>query len=94
MIVGMGGSQTINEPAPITYMEMASWAQMTGRSPSPWEARQLGIIDSHYLATANKQQGQARQGQDIGEYCQNKDLEKCRQQFGERLEQVCSTCPE
>ncbi len=88
---GMGGAVTA--PAAITYAEMASWAWVTGRAPTPWQARQLAVMDRVYLAAAGNG-GQKRQEQDIGEYCRGKDVDKCRRMFGEGLAQVCSTCPQ
>lgn len=32
--------------------------------------------------------------QKIGEACEGKDLEKCRAAFGDRLAQICATCPD
>lgn len=31
---------------------------------------------------------------EIGEYCGGRDLEHCRGAFGERLAEICATCPE
>lgn len=32
--------------------------------------------------------------QQIGQYCDGKDIEECRRMFGEALPRVCSTCPD
>lgn len=89
----MAGSQVINEPAAIAHTEIAAWAMLTGRRPSPWDVQQIGYMDSAYLRAYGNGQGQVKEGQGIGEYCQGRDLEQCRKNFGDNLERICSTCP-
>lgn len=93
IVSSMAGSQVINEPAPFAYTEIAAWAMTTGRHPSPWEIQQIIYMDAAWLAAYGNGKGQAKQGQGLGEYCKGKDLAECRQQFGDALPRICSTCP-
>jgi len=93
MIAGMTGSQIIHEAAAITWQERAAMLQATGRTLSIFENHCLERMDDIYLVAANSGKQRNRTGQSIGEYCHNKDLEKCRKEFGEGLARVCSTCP-
>jgi len=94
MIAGMGGSQIMHEPAAITHVEIAAWLTVTKRSLNRFENRCLALMDNIYLAAVNGGKQKARTDQEIGEYCRNKQLEKCKKEFGEGLARVCSTCPE
>jgi len=49
------------------------------------------------LGIGEKKEAQKKQvfQQEIGERCKKKDINECKQYFGEaRLAQVCATCPD
>jgi hypothetical protein len=93
VISGMAGSQVIHESAMITYSEIAAWQSVTGRMLNSFEARILTTMDNIYVAGVNGGKQKGKTGQGLGEYCQNKYVDDCRKQFGDNLEQACSTCP-
>lgn len=40
-------------PAPITYSEIAAWAQLTGETPLPWEVKAIKALDAEFLLSAS-----------------------------------------
>lgn len=37
-------------PSPITYQDIAAWARLTGRRPTPWEVSVLRDLDGLWLS--------------------------------------------
>lgn len=92
VVAGMGGGGSF--PSPITFTEIDSWANRTHNDPTAWEVRQLRSMDEAYLAAYHgKPTGEVARHQALGEYCQGKEIENCRLNFGDSLEHVCATCP-
>jgi hypothetical protein len=89
----MAGSQITHELSAITFKEITAWSEVTGRKPNLFEINAITHMDHAYVAAINNGKQRSRSGQAVGEYCRNKSVEKCRQQFGGVLEQICSTCP-
>ena len=40
-------------PAPLTYTDIASWAQLTGTHPSPFDVELIKELDALYLKTVS-----------------------------------------
>ena len=38
--------------------------------------------------------GRGRGNGEMGGYCRGKDVKECRRLFGERLPEICATCPD
>lgn len=89
----MGGGGAIYQS--ISPLELEGWGRISGTTPNRWELQQLRRMDIAFTARKNTKDAASggKKHQGIGDYCQNKEVENCRKTFGEKLEVVCSTCP-
>lgn len=72
-----------------------SWARISGNHPTQWELSILHQMDVAFVMAksgGNKKDGKQYQG--VGDYCQGKEIDKCRAAFGALLKRVCATCPD
>jgi hypothetical protein len=93
----MGGGACI--PEAISHQELASWAEITGTHPTPWEIEALRAMDKSWRRGYNsKNSGTAKlptmRHQSLGEYCHGEKVAECRKIFSTQLEKICATCPD
>lgn len=47
-----------------------------------------------FIGIETPKQTATKKEQGIGEYCQGKNIEECKKNFGDALIQACATCPD
>jgi len=88
----MGAGGVIHNKLPHTELE--AWGRITGNSPTPFEWSCIKAMDTAYVnAKSAKDNKSGKQHQGLGDYCNGREVEKCRKTFGDQLERVCATCP-
>lgn len=90
IISGMGGGAVI--PKPIPYSEIESWGNLGRHFLQPWEVETLRRMDRSFIEAFHGT-SESKSDQEIGDYCNGRDIDACRLKFREQLADVCRTCP-